>query len=534
MRYGLLYECANFCVCTGSQDGISSFVLLLIERYTMRTLFRFKSLAIAIASVGAVTTAHAAALDRSGQDISAFLQDGTYAEAVYTHLNTNISGHDNAVATGAGDTYTKGAATGNIVQSSNSLRYGVKTELNDILNIGVLYDEPFGASVAYTGDNNFVSQGGDRTLAKLSGGRFTNLAQSQANVSRLQEAFTGIVQLNQAISSTAPDPATRAALQARLNTAMTGVLGATGTSNLAEARTAIGNLGQATALASVAQRTAGEGTKVDINTQNMSVILGAKLGSANSLHVYGGASAQRLTGEVHLRGMAYQGATGYDARISPDQAYGWLAGIAYSKPEIALKAALTYRSAIEHDTSVAEVFPVLAARGLNPYSTSDFKVKTPESYNLDFQTGVNPTTLLTAKVRYVPWTKFAITPPAYGNVTASTNNGVALPIASYSSDQWSAELGVGKKFSDKISVSGNVGWDSGAGNPTSSLGPVKGYYSVGLGAKYNINPEWSISAGGKYLMFGDASAALPNGLIAGKFADNNGYAVGVKLAYHAK
>lgn len=39
--------------------------------------------------------------------------------------------------------------------------------------------------------------------------------------------------------------------------------------------------------------------------------------------------------------------------MSPDTAYGWMAGVAYSKPEIALKAALTYRSEIKHDTRMA-------------------------------------------------------------------------------------------------------------------------------------------------------------------------------------
>ncbi|MFO1365895.1 MAG: hypothetical protein U1E98_06430 [Moraxella osloensis] len=41
-----------------------------------------------------------------------------------------------------------------------------------------------------------------------------------------------------------------------------------------------------------------------------------------------------------------------------------MAGIAYLKPEIALKAALTYRSEIDHDTTTYENFPALAARGL--------------------------------------------------------------------------------------------------------------------------------------------------------------------------
>ncbi len=34
---------------------------------------------------------------------------------------------------------------------------------------------------------------------------------------------------------------------------------------------------------------------------------------------------------------------GYDIDLKESEAYGWLAGFAYSIPEIALKAAVTYR-----------------------------------------------------------------------------------------------------------------------------------------------------------------------------------------------
>ena len=199
------------------------------------------------------------------------------------------------------------------------------------------------------------------------------------------------------------------------------------------------------------------------------------------------------------------------------------------KPEIALKAALTYRSETEHESTIAETFPALGAT-----TGRDFSVTLPESYNFDFQTGVNPTTLLTAKVRYVPWSDFEIRPPTYGDATARTNNGTPLPILSYSKDQWSAEVGVGKKLSDKLAVSGNIGWDSGAGNPATSLGPIEGYYSVGLGAKYNFTPEWSASLGAKYLKFGDAKAQLPTGADVGEFTKNDGYIAGIRLAYQGK
>ncbi len=492
----------------------------------MRQSSLYKSLTLALTSLTAMGTAHAAGLDRSGQDVTAFLQDGTYAEAVYTYIDADVSGHDNGVTAGATSTesaYVKGAATGDIAEPYDFFRYGVKTDINDRFSIGVLYDEPFGAAVKHTGDSNFITKGGDATYAALVSGTaaanvpraITSLAvnaDGSINQTGFAQAVTALTPVVQQAAAAQGITLTTAQAQAQATQLVTGTVPANRIANNAEA-------------------TKGEATNVEIRTHNVTGLLGAKFGANRNFQVYAGSSAQHLTGEVHLRGIAYQGATGYDAKISPDQAYGWVAGVAYSKPEIALKAALTYRSEIEHETKIGEYFPAVGTNTTygttNGYSTKDFKVTFPESFNLDFQTGINPTTLVSAKVRYVPWSDFTIVPTTYTQITKN-------PIVSYSDDQWSVELGLGKKLSDKLSVSGNVGWDSGAGNPTTTLGPIEGYYSVGLGAKYNITPNWSVSAGGKYLMFGDATANLPNGWTAGKFENNDGFIAGLKIAYQAK
>lgn len=486
----------------------------------MSSTFRYKALGLAVVSALSVTSAHSAGLDRSGQDITAFLQDGTYAELVYTYVDANVSGSDNGVVGGADINYTKGKKVGDSAESYNFFRLGVKADASDRISVGVLYDEPFGAAVQYKADNNFVSAGGDATVKALLGSQgFDSFDKAQSFAEAVADLsipyYTGVV--NDLSAKVAAGNADKKEIE--------------------ELKTAKATLGQAnrlvaaTSVAVTSEAQKGQGTDVKIGTRNTSVLAGVKLGKNRNFQIYGGPAAQHLTGQVHLRGIAYQGAQGYDARISPDTAVGWVAGVAYAKPEIALKAALTYRSKIDHDTMIAEKFPALGDKGV---TSRDFSVTLPESYNLDFQTGVNPTTLLTAKVRYVPWSDVDIRPPTYGDATARTNNGIALPIVSYSDDQWSAEVGLGKRVTDRLAVSGAIGWDSGAGNPASTLGPIEGYYSVGLGAKYNITPAWSVALGGKYLKFGDATAHLPTGMTAGKFVDNDGFIAGVKLAYQAK
>ena len=400
--------------------------------------FNLKTLTVALAALSAASIASAAGLDRSGQDITAFLQDGVYAEAVYTYLDADVSGKDSS-----------GNPIGDIAESYDFFRYGVKTDINDTFSVGVLYDEPFGAAADYSGKNNFVDQ---NPLSPRNG----------------------------------------------------------------------------------------EGTNVEVRTENLTGIIGAKLGENKNFQVYGGPVAQRVKADVKLRGTAYEAANGYTTHISADQDYGWLAGVAYSKPEIALQAALTYRSEIEHNTQASENYPFVnrlpSALGLSSNRVDTIEITTPKSVNFDFQTGINPTMLATAKVRWVPWSDFAIVPSLYNDVSslnpAYGPDGLAL--VSYDDDQWLVELGLAKRLTPALAITGNVGWDSGAGNPVSSLGPIEGYYSAGLGAKYNVTENWAISAGGKYLWFGDAKGQIPSKTIVSDFEDNDGFALGVKLSYQAK
>lgn len=459
----------------------------------MSLKFGYKALSLAVFSTLTATATQAAGLDRSGQDVTAFLQDGTYAETVYTYIDANVTGKD-----------TSGKDTGDIAEVYDFFRYGVKADINDTFSVGVLYDEPFGAAVQYDGNSNFVAD--KNATATIFAQAINQATKAQLNDSL---AYKSIKPVLDSVKS----PQRALAVASIVET------------NSAQAKPIADRL---RAAAAHAEATDGQKTNVEIRTNNLTMLVGAKLGANKNFQIYGGPVAQRVKGEVHLRGPAYQVMTGYDAKIATDTQLGWAAGLAFYKPEIALKAALTYRSEIEHDSEIAETIPVTGYAG-----KKDFKVTLPDSWNLDFQTGVNPTTLLTAKVRYVPWSDFDIRPTQYTETT-KLRYPQGLPIISYDKDQWSAEVGLGKRVSDRLAVSGAVGWDSGAGNPASSLGPIKGYYSLGLGARYNVTPEWSLSLGGKYFKFGDAQAQLPTKDKVGNFDSNDGYALGVKLAYHAK
>ncbi len=516
----------------------------------MRATFHLKTLAVAIATLSVASMTNAAGLDRSGQDVTAFLQDGTYAEAVYTYIDADVTGVDN-----------DGNKSGDIAESYDFFRYGVKTDLNDKFSVGVLYDEPFGAAAKYSGDNNFTGVAditGAGAIQQVANRAIENTQEKIAQVEALQAADnpnagaidslvyqTALQGLNSTLEryqNLAQQPSldeynniinstneTLASTEATLD-AVGSLLSEEALQNARDLLAA----NQGDAQAAEAARDAvqnllsiDEATNVEVRSNTLTLIGGMKFGAENQFQVYGGPVAQRLQADVKLRGNAYKGAAGYTAHSAPNQDYGWLAGVSYSKPEIALKAALTYRSEIDHSIDMYEDFPALAIQGQSRTGVSNFEVTTPKSVNFDFQTGVNPTTLATAKIRWVPWSDFSISPTKYTQASK-------LPLVDYSDDQWQVELGLGKRIAPKFAVSGSIGWDSGAGDPTTSLGPIEGYYSVGLGAKYDVTENWAVSAGGKYLWFGDAEGALPDRSIVSNFEDNDGFILGAKLSYQAK
>ena len=197
-----------------------------------------------------MTGAFAAALDRSGQSISAFLQPGNYFEAGISVLDPDVSGQEAGTSATnrqfgdmAGDYYFPSAA--------------LKLQLTDHFSFGLLYDQPFGADGEFTSSSAFTSS--------------------------------------------------------------------------------LGN------------------TEGEVDTQSLSMIFGYQ--PTENWNIYGGGVYQTFKGDVKLRGTAYGGAAafgGYNAEIGEDSAVGWLAGLAYQIPEIALKASVTYRSEIEHTVSVDE------------------------------------------------------------------------------------------------------------------------------------------------------------------------------------
>ena len=395
-----------------------------------------------------MTGAFAAALDRSGQSISAFLQPGNYFEAGISVLDPDVSGKANANGSSLsdmGDDYYFPSAA-------------LKLQVTDHFSFGLLYDQPFGADATYSTT--------DSALALNGSGLFHN-----------------------------------------------------GT----------------------------EPTEVEVKSQSISMIFGYQ--PTENFNFYAGPVYQTIKGNVQLRGAAYGSANGlglYNADLDEDGAVGWLAGFAYQIPEIALKTSITYRSEIDHKASAREYGQsnVLAFVGSSPVYdvATDANITTPQSVNLDFQTGIMANTVAFANVRWVNWKDFSLDLKQFGTVAdtlgalgQTPDNPNGFDIVGYTDDQWSANVGVGRKFNDLWAGNVSVGWDSGAGNPISTLGPTEGYWNVGLGLQYSPTPATFIAGGVKYFWLGDAKAQAASNFgsdtYVAEFNDNDALAYGLKIGY---
>lgn len=287
-----------------------------------------------------------------------------------------------------------------------------------------------------------------------------------------------------------------------------------------------------------------EGTSVKADTQNLSLIFGYS--PYQHFQVYGGPVYQTVKANVALRGNAYtQAFNGYNANFKQQGEVGWLLGASYQIPDIALKAAVTYRSKINYKLQVDEN---IFGEPLKLVENEKTKLETPASLNVDFQTGISDQSLVYMNLRWVNWKDFETRPPQYGALSEILMKEATggeytqgFKLDSYQDDQYSATLGIAHQFREKWSASTDVSWDSGTGDPASTLGPIKGSWSLGLGVQFNPAKNYFIAGGIKYYWLGDTKTEdgtyyLPIEGIKpfaeqADFKDNHAIGYGMKFGY---
>ena len=258
---------------------------------------------------------------------------------------------------------------------------------------------------------------------------------------------------------------------------------------------------------------AGTSAKADVDA--LTVL--AKYQATDRVSVFGGLRFQKASGDITLGGVAYsQGPVdlnGYNVKLEDGTGVGYVLGAAYEIPDIALRVALTYNSSIEHDFDTIETN---TPAGPGPLE-STLDVKTPESWNLEFQSGIAADTLVMGSIRYVKHSEFKID-PTYG------------PDLVDLSDTTTYNLGIGRRFTPKLAGSIMVGYEAEGDTLVSPLAPSTGKTSLSIGLSYKVTETFEVSGGVSKIWVGDATAA-PGGNPVAPFEDNDATAFGLKVAY---
>ncbi|MCU4630363.1 transport of long-chain fatty acid [Acinetobacter variabilis] len=275
-----------------------------------------------------------------------------------------------------------------------------------------------------------------------------------------------------------------------------------------------------------------EAADIKFDSHNLTSILGYQ--PDPNWNLYAGLSYQTLEGNLSLVGESFSVFNGYHVQLEQNADWGWLAGISYQIPEYFFRSSLTYRSAINHQLQTTESLIV------GTTTPSFTKIQTPQSINLDIQTGLPSQNIFYAGLRWVNWQDFVIQPPKFGTVidyaALEFPEVKDIKMIDYQEDQWSAKLGIAHQWPSSMINSFEILWDSGTGNPASTLNPSDGYWGVGLGYFQNFQKHWDIATGLYYLKFQkpktDTNASIPQFVGLSAVDDNDVWVVGMKLGYH--
>lgn len=222
-----------------------------------------------------------------------------------------------------------------------------------------------------------------------------------------------------------------------------------------------------------------------------STTLGAALlGDATAAAALGGAAAVAALGaQVTAQATAFATTGGYSFDMDTDTSPGALVGFAYEIPDIALRFSATYHFEIDHSSSTTEnLF------GMTVNSTVDYV--TPQSLNLEFQTGIAQNTLLTASYRWTDFSEVDVVPTLLGSDLVNLD------------DSHRFTIGVARRFNENLVGVVSLQYEKEDNDDlVSPLGPTNGQFGISLGGRYskdNVN----ISGGINYTKLGDARAEV--------------------------
>jgi long-chain fatty acid transport protein len=240
------------------------------------------------------------------------------------------------------------------------------------------------------------------------------------------------------------------------------------------------------------------GTDANLSSNQLTGVIAYD--ATDRVKVYGGLRAEQISADAAIPFVG-----NYTIETDTQTNLGYMVGAAYQIPEIAFRLGVTYYSAISHDMNTTE------------FGTIEDKteIETPQSVNIEFQSGIAENTLVYGLIRWVDWSEFAIAPPNYPLGT----------LVDYDKDWTTYTLGLGRQFTETWGGFAQVSYEPGNDTVLTTLGPVDGRTSLGLGATYTRD-NVKVTAGVSYTWLGEAQNPLQT-----QFEDGNAIGVGVRVGY---
>lgn len=403
-------------------------------------------------------SAQAGGIERAGNDYGVMFEQGDTIRLSFSSVQPKISGdysaQTNAAAAGTGVGIGV-SGTDNMSGSYTSLGFGYKNDLSDKLSFGLFVNQPYGADADYTQGfyTGLTAQWNSQQIATI----------LKYRVADRVSVYGGFRYVRSENEITIPDQMIRANVAAGAQAAQAA----------------------ATALATA--------------------------GVPNTDPSFIAASTQAATlGGIAAAPVSLQ----YDAQGDRTGDWGYVLGAAYEIPDIALRVALTWESAITHKFDTSEVLPGF---GLNSTGGTT-EIEMPQTVTLDFQSGVAPGTLVFGSIKWAEWSQWEVRPSGYDGLFNAN-------VTDFENDTVTWKLGVGRQFTEEFSGIAQISYEKSNGGTSSRLSPVDGRTSLALAGQYTKD-NMKIRGGVEYVRLGDAEDA--SGV---KFEGNSALGLGLSVTF---
>ena len=191
-----------------------------------------------------------------------------------------------------------------------------------------------------------------------------------------------------------------------------------------------------------------------------------------------------------------------DLVTTPDSGIGYVAGVSYEMPEIALKVLLTQAPGIDI------VVPTTVV--------GSGTVSQPSFTTLEFETGIANNTLLFGSIHQGEHASAQVKLNGIGAISSFT-------------DGEKYNIGVGRKFSEKLSGSFSYTTEEGSSaTGTSLLSPTNGTDTYSIGVNY-VSESVDVAFGYAMSSFGDKAVTTAYGT--GNFTNNDATTTGLRVKF---